>query len=70
MNIIASLKQDHKNIAHILAQISHTQNEEHNLRVSLYKKLEKALLTHTQYEENIFYPALTLSIINRSIRSR
>ena len=58
MDVITLLKTDHKNVANLLTALCRTENHELETRVDLFEKLEKELLTHTKFEETLFYPSL------------
>ena len=57
MNAIDLLIQDHEKIKKLLEQISSTTERAAKTRVDVLAQIEAELLSHTQIEEKIFYPA-------------
>jgi hemerythrin-like domain-containing protein len=54
---IALLKEDHKKVKGLLAELEATTERAVKKRVTLLAKIETELRVHTQIEETIFYPA-------------
>lgn len=57
MNAIELLKQDHKKVNGLLAQLSDTTARAKKSRLELLQEITDELRIHTQIEEEIFYPA-------------
>lgn len=58
MNAIDLLKQDHKTVKTLLAELSETTSRAVKKRSELLRKIDLELSQHTAIEEEIFYPAL------------
>ncbi|MNO47857.1 DNA nickase [compost metagenome] len=58
MNAIELLKQDHKVVKKLLAEITETSDRASKKRNELLGKIELELAVHTAIEEEILYPAL------------
>jgi hemerythrin-like domain-containing protein len=54
---IALLKEDHKKVKGLLAELEATTERAVKKRVTLLAQIETELRVHTQIEETIFYPA-------------
>lgn len=57
MNAIDLLKQDHKKVRSMLAELTDTTSRAKKTRAELLKEIAEELRIHTQIEEEIFYPA-------------
>jgi hemerythrin superfamily protein len=57
MDAIALLKQDHKTVKALLAELADTTNRAHKTRTELLQKIATEIEAHTTIEEEIFYPA-------------
>lgn len=57
VNAIDMLQQDHDQVRELLSQLSSTTNRAVKKRAELLQKIKKAVLVHTQIEEEVFYPA-------------
>ena len=56
MNILQMLKEEHKEVAHILEQLDDTTDRAIKTREATFAKLYKALSLHADFEEQFFYP--------------
>jgi hemerythrin superfamily protein len=57
MDAIALLKQDHKTVKALLAELADTTNRAQKTRTELLQKIATEIEAHTTIEEEIFYPA-------------
>lgn len=57
MNAIDLLKADHEKVKSILSQLSESTDRAVKKRTELLEKLELEVSIHTQFEEEILYPA-------------
>lgn len=57
MDAIALLKQDHKTVRAMLAELADTTTRAKKSRTELLQKIKTELEAHTTIEEEIFYPA-------------
>ena len=57
MDAIALLKQDHKAVKALLAELADTTNRAQKTRTELLQKIATEIKAHTTIEEEIFYPA-------------
>ena len=57
MNAIQLLKQDHKTVRELLAELESTTKRASKRRAELVAKLAQEIDVHTRIEEEIFYPA-------------
>lgn len=57
MDAIALLKQDHKTVRAMLAELADTTTRAKKSRTELLQKIRTELEAHTTIEEEIFYPA-------------
>lgn len=57
MNAIELLVQDHEKLKKLLEQISSTTDRAAKTRTDVLAQIEAEVLSHTQIEEKIFYPA-------------
>ena len=57
MDAITLLKDDHKKVKALLAELAETTNRGEKTRTELLAKIAKELKAHTTIEEEIFYPA-------------
>jgi len=56
-NAIELLKEDHKKVKGLLAELTETTTRAEKTRTQLLAKIEQELMIHTDIEEKIFYPA-------------
>lgn len=56
-NAITMLKSDHATLKRLLRELSETSERATKQRETLVAQIERALKTHSQIEEEIFYPA-------------
>ncbi|HWM29567.1 MAG TPA: hemerythrin domain-containing protein [Woeseiaceae bacterium] len=56
-NAIELLKEDHKKVKSLLAELTETTTRAEKTRTQLLAKIEQELMIHTDIEEKIFYPA-------------
>jgi hemerythrin-like domain-containing protein len=54
---LALLKSDHTEVKRLLKQLNNTEDDETEDREALLNEIEAKLKTHTEMEEQIFYPA-------------
>src|SRR4051812_29549864 len=57
MDAITLLKDDHKKVKALLAELAETTNRAEKTRSELLAKIARELEVHTKIEEEIFYPA-------------
>ncbi len=57
MDAIALLKQDHKTVKSLLAELADTTNRALKTRTELLQKVATEIRVHAAIEEEIFYPA-------------
>ena len=58
MNAIDILKRDHQEVQKLFSEFMSTEDEDFARREDLFQQIDKALLAHTDAEEEIFYPAI------------
>jgi hemerythrin superfamily protein len=58
MNAIDLLKKDHQEVERLFSEFMCADNEDFAHREDLFQQIDKALLLHTDAEEEIFYPSL------------
>jgi hemerythrin superfamily protein len=58
MNAIDLLKQDHREVKKLFSEFMSTEDEDFARREDLFQQIDKALLAHSDAEEEIFYPAM------------
>lgn len=68
-NAIDLLKTDHNAIQAMLEEITETCEQDVDTRQQLLTKISRALRTHVQIEEEIFYPALDTSAKSQAQQS-
>jgi len=56
-NAIELLKEDHKKVKGLLAELAETTTRAEKKRLQLLEKIEMEILIHARIEEEIFYPA-------------
>jgi iron-sulfur cluster repair protein YtfE (RIC family) len=56
-NIIDMLKQDHDEVRRLLSELTSSTERAEKKRTELLEAIELELKTHTQIEEQLFYPA-------------
>lgn len=61
MDILESLKDDHRKVKAMFEQLADTTPRAHKTRTEVLAKLEADLLVHMQFEEQVFYPELKTS---------
>jgi len=54
---VAILKEDHARVRKLLGQLAKTSEKAASKRTQLLSTIEEELKTHTQIEEDVFYPA-------------
>jgi hemerythrin superfamily protein len=58
MNAIDLLKQDHQEVQKLFSEFMSTEDEDFARREDLFQQIDKALLSHSDAEEEILYPAM------------
>jgi hemerythrin superfamily protein len=58
MNAIDLLKKDHRQVQHLFSEFMSAEDEDFARREDLFQQIDKALLAHSDAEEQIFYPAI------------
>lgn len=58
MDVYQVLKEDHRTVEKLLAQLSETSERAIKTREQLFMKLKDALLAHAKAEEKIFYSSI------------
>jgi len=58
MNAIDLLKQDHQEVQKLFSEFLSAEDEDFARREDLFQQIDKALLAHSDAEEQIFYPAM------------
>jgi len=58
MNAIDLLKRDHQEVQKLFSEFMSTEDEDFARREDLFQQIDKALLAHSDAEEQIFYPAM------------
>ena len=58
MNAIDLLKQDHQEVQKLFSEFMSAEDEDFARREDLFQQIDKALLAHSDAEEQIFYPAM------------
>ncbi len=56
-NILKTLTTEHNDLRELFAQMEKTTDRAAKSREDLLNKIEKGLLPHAKWEENVFYPA-------------
>ena len=67
MNAIELLKEDHKKVSGIFAQLEETTERAEKTRTELFTKLKQELDVHAHIEETIFYPSIKREAETREI---
>ncbi len=67
MNAFQLLKEDHKKVSGIFAQLEETTERAEKTREELFTKLKQELDIHAHIEETIFYPAIKNEAETREI---
>jgi hemerythrin superfamily protein len=58
MNAIDLLKKDHQGVEQLFSEFMSVDNEDFARREDLFQQIDKALLVHSDAEEEIFYPSV------------
>ena len=58
MNAVTMLEEEHRELKRLLRDLEPTTERAVKTRTELYERIHRALTTHEQIEEEIFYPAL------------
>jgi hemerythrin superfamily protein len=58
MNAIDLLKKDHQELDRLFSEFMSADNEDFARREDLFQQIDKALLVHSDAEEEIFYPSV------------
>jgi hypothetical protein len=58
MNAIDLLKQDHQEVQELFSEFMSAEDEDFARREDVFQQIDKALLTHSDSEEQIFYPSM------------
>ena len=58
MNAIDILKQDHQEVQRLFSEFMSADEDDFDRREDLFQQIDKALTTHSDAEEQIFYPSL------------
>ena len=58
MNAIDLLKRDHQEVQKLFSEFMSADDEDFDRREDLFQQIDKALTTHSDAEEQIFYPSL------------
>jgi hemerythrin superfamily protein len=58
MNAIDLLKKDHQQVQQLFLEFMSVQDDDFARREDLFQQIDKALLAHTDAEEQIFYPSM------------
>jgi len=57
MNAIDILKKDHKEVESLFSEFMSADKDDFSGRADLFQQIDRALIIHTDAEEQIFYPA-------------
>ena len=58
MNAIDILKKDHQEVQRLFSEFMSADEDDFDRREDLFQQIDKALTTHSDAEEQIFYPSL------------
>jgi hemerythrin superfamily protein len=58
MNVIDLLKKDHQQVQQLFSEFMSAEDEDFARREDLFQQIDRALLAHSDAEEQIFYPSL------------
>src|SRR5215472_1402609 len=58
MNAIDLLKKDHQQVQQLFSEFMSAEDEDFARREDVFQQIDKALLAHSDAEEQIFYPAI------------
>jgi hemerythrin superfamily protein len=58
MNAIDLLKKDHQQVQQLFSEFMSAEDEDFARREDLFQEIDRALLAHTEVEEQIFYPSI------------
>src|SRR5438093_6349689 len=58
MNAIDILKKDHQEVQRLFSEFMCADEDDFDRRKDLFQKIDKALTTHSDAEEQIFYPSV------------
>jgi hemerythrin superfamily protein len=58
MNAIDLLKKDHQHVQQLFSEFMSAEDEDFARREDLFQQIDRALLTHSDAEEQIFYPSI------------
>lgn len=67
MNVIKMLKEDHKKVLMIMEKLLKSSQRAVKVREQGFAQLVEELTIHTQFEEQIFYPALKTKAETKSL---
>jgi hemerythrin superfamily protein len=58
MNAIDLLKKDHQDVQQLFSEFMSCDNDDFARREDLFQQIDRALITHSEAEEQVFYPAV------------
>jgi hemerythrin superfamily protein len=58
MNAIDLLKKDHQEVQQLFSEFMSAEDEDFARREDVFQEIDRALLAHSDVEEQIFYPAI------------
>jgi len=70
MNAIDILKKDHQEVQRLFSEFMSADEDDFDRREDLFQQIDKALTTHSDAEEQIFYPSVEKHASDQSTSGR
>jgi hemerythrin-like domain-containing protein len=68
-NILQTLKAEHEQLRSLFEQLDATTDRAEKTRTQLLEKIERVLIPHSKWEEQVFYPAFAARADNAGLKS-